>query len=110
MEERGYIYIKDRKKDMLLVSGFNVYPNEIEDVINTYPKVKESAVIGVPDEVVGEIVKIFIVKLDPSLTEDEVRQYARTQLAAYKVPKLVEFRDDLPKTNIGKVLRRKLRD
>lgn len=112
MDENGYIYISDRIKDMLLVSGFNVYPNEVEDAINTHPKVKESAVIGVPDpdEIAGDIVKVFVVKLDPSLTENEVRTYARTQLAAYKVPKIVEFRDDLPKTNIGKVLRRKLKE
>ena len=110
MDERGFIKIVDRKKDMILVSGFNVYPNEIEDVIASHPGVLECAVIGVPDAKSGEAVKVFIVKKDPNLTEEDVIEYCGTQLTGYKVPKQIEFRTDLPKTNVGKILRRELRD
>ncbi|WP_444930531.1 AMP-binding protein [Microbulbifer sp. SSSA002] len=110
VQDDGYIKIVDRKKDMIIVSGFNVYPNEIEDVISAHPKVTEAAAIGIPDEKSGEQVKLFLVKADPSLTEDEVVAYCREHLTAYKVPKQVEFREDLPKTNVGKILRRELRD
>ncbi|MBR1121578.1 long-chain fatty acid--CoA ligase [Bradyrhizobium lablabi] len=110
MDERGYTKIVDRKKDMILVSGFNVFPNEIEDVIATHPGVLEVAVIGVEDSKSGEAVKAFIVKKDQNLTADDVIKYCGTQLTAYKVPKQIEFRTDLPKTNVGKILRRELRD
>ena len=110
MDERGYFKIVDRKKDMILVSGFNVYPNEIEDVIATNPKVLEVAAIGVPSESSGEVVKIFIVKKDPSLTEEELLSFCKSNLTGYKVPKVVEFREELPKSNVGKILRRELRD
>lgn len=106
----GFVKIVDRKKDMILVSGFNVYPNEIEDVIAKHPKVLEVAAIGVPDQHSGEVVKVVIVKKDPSLTEKEVTDFARLSLTNYKIPKHVEFRTELPKTNVGKVLRRALRD
>jgi len=110
MTEDGYFKIVDRKKDMILVSGFNVFPNEIEDVIALHPKVLEVAVIGVPDAKSTEAVKVFIVKGDPSLTEDEVRGYCAEQLTGYKRPRHIEFRDELPKSNVGKILRRELRD
>lgn len=110
MHENGYFQIVDRKKDMILVSGFNVYPNEIEDVLAMHPKVMESAAIGMPDEKSGEVVKVFIVKKDPSLSAEEVIAYCRENMTGYKIPKQVEFRTDLPKTNIGKILRRALRD
>jgi long-chain acyl-CoA synthetase len=110
MDQRGYTKIVDRKKDMILVSGFNVYPNEIEEVIASHPGVLECAVIGVPDAKSGEAVKAFIVRKDPSLTAEEVIKFCGTQLTAYKVPKQIEFRTDLPKTNVGKILRRELRD
>jgi long-chain acyl-CoA synthetase len=110
MTEEGYFKIVDRKKDMILVSGFNVFPNEIEDVIASHPKVLEVAVIGVPDAKSTEAVKVFIVKSDPSLTEEEVRAYCAEQLTGYKRPRHIEFRDDLPKSNVGKILRRELRD
>ncbi|UPJ49109.1 long-chain fatty acid--CoA ligase [Bradyrhizobium sp. 200] len=110
MDERGYTKIVDRKKDMILVSGFNVYPNEIEEVIASHPGVLECAVIGVADAKSGEAVKAFIVKKDQNLTADDVIKYCGTQLTAYKVPKQIEFRTDLPKTNVGKILRRELRD
>lgn len=110
MEEDGYFKIVDRKKDMILVSGFNVFPNEIEDVMATHPKVLEAAAIGVPNEKSGEIVKVFVVKKDKSLTKDELIEHCRSELTGYKIPKEVEFRDDLPKSNVGKILRRKLRD
>lgn len=110
MDEDGFFKIVDRKKEMINVSGFNVYPNEIENVIAGHPKVLEVGVIGVPDEKSTEIVKAFIVKKDDSLTQEEVIAYCRENLTAYKVPKAVEFRSELPKTNIGKILRRKLRD
>jgi long-chain acyl-CoA synthetase len=110
MDERGYTKIVDRKKDMILVSGFNVYPNEIEEVIASHAGVLECAVIGVADSKSGEAVKAFIVKKDPNLTAEEVIKYCSTQLTGYKVPKQIEFRTDLPKTNVGKILRRELRD
>ncbi|MEY3052516.1 MAG: hypothetical protein RLY31_2301 [Bacteroidota bacterium] len=110
MHEDGYFQIVDRKKDMILVSGFNVYPNEIEDFVVTHPKVSECAAIGVPDEKSGEVVKLFVVKKDSSLTEKELLEYCRTGLTAYKVPRSVEFRSELPKTNVGKILRRMLRE
>ncbi|MFM7155391.1 MAG: AMP-binding enzyme, partial [Bacteroidota bacterium] len=97
------------KKDMILVSGFNVFPNEIEDVLAMHPKVLESAAVGVPDEKSGEVVKVFVVKKDPSLTSEELIAHCRENLTAYKVPRHVEFRDALPKTNVGKILRRELR-
>jgi long-chain acyl-CoA synthetase len=110
MTADGFFKIVDRKKDMVLVSGFNVYPNEIEDVIAHHPKVREVAVIGVPDDKSTEAVKVFIVKADPSLTEAEVRAFCAEQLTGYKRPKHIEFRDELPKSNVGKILRRELRD
>lgn len=106
----GYFKIVDRKKDMVLVSGFNVYPNEIEDVVAQCPGVLEVACVGVPDERSGEAVKIFVVKKDPNLSTDTVKAYCRENLTAYKCPKHIEFRDELPKTNVGKILRRALRD
>ncbi len=110
MDERGYIRIVDRKKDMILVSGFNVYPNEIEGVVQQHPKVLECAAVGVPDDKSGEAVKLFVVKKDPSLTKAEIDSWCHEQLTGYKRPRFVEFRDDLPKTNVGKILRRELRD
>ena len=110
MDEQGFFYIVDRKKDMILVSGFNVYPNEVEDVVAMMPGVLEVAAVGVPDEKSGEAVKLVIVKKDPSLTAEQVKAHARENLTGYKQPKYVEFRDELPKTNVGKILRRELRD
>src|SRR6476620_1675084 len=110
MDERGFFYIVDRKKDMILVSGFNVYPNEVEDVIAMMPGVREVAAVGVPDEKSGEAVKVVIVKKDPALTAEQVKAYAREYLTGYKHPKYVEFRSELPKTNGGKILRRELRE
>ena len=110
MDEKGYFYIVDRKKDMILVSGFNVYPNEIEDVVATHPGVLEVAAIGVPDEKSGEAVKIVVVRKDKSLTEADLRAHCKANLTGYKLPKYIEFRDSLPKTNVGKILRRELRD
>ena len=110
MAPDGYIKIVDRKKDMILVSGFNVYPNEIEEVIAGHPGVMECAVIGVADEKSGEAVKAFVVRKDPNLTAEDIIRFCREQLTAYKVPKHIEFRTDLPKTNVGKILRRQLRD
>ena len=109
MDERGYTRIVDRKKDMILVSGFNVFPNELENVISLCPGVVECAAIGVPDEKQGEAIKVFVVKNDPILTEDDVMKYCRQNLTGYKMPKYIEFREDLPKTNVGKILRRELR-
>jgi len=109
MDERGYTRIVDRKKDMILVSGFNVFPNELENVISLCPGVVECAAIGVPDDKQGEAIKIFIVKNDPTLSEDDVARYCRENLTGYKHPKYIEFRDELPKTNVGKILRRELR-
>jgi len=110
MDENGFFYIVDRKKDMILVSGFNVYPNEIEDVIAMMPGVLEVAAVGVPDEKSGEAVKVVIVKKDPSLTADQIKAHARENLTGYKHPRYIEFRTELPKTNVGKILRRELRD
>ncbi|MEK2688550.1 AMP-binding protein [Bdellovibrio sp. GT3] len=110
VDNDGFFKIVDRKKDMILVSGFNVYPNEVEEVIASHPGVLEVAAIGVPDEHSGEIVKVVIVKKDPNLTPEEVIAHARKSLTGYKAPKLVEFRTELPKTNVGKILRRALRD
>lgn len=110
MHPDGYFQIVDRKKDMILVSGFNVYPNEIEDVIAMMPKVLEVAAIGVPDEKSGEVPKVFVVKKDDSLTEAEIIEHCRANLTGYKIPRYVEFRTELPKTNVGKILRRELRD
>ncbi|WFU24157.1 long-chain fatty acid--CoA ligase [Bradyrhizobium sp. CB1717] len=110
MDEKGYTKIVDRKKDMILVSGFNVYPNEIEEVIASHPGVLECAVIGIPDSKSGEAVKAFVVKKDPNLTAEAVIKFCHEQLTGYKVPKHIEFRTDLPKTNVGKILRRQLRD
>jgi long-chain acyl-CoA synthetase len=110
MDDRGYVYIEDRKKDMILVSGFNVYPNEIEGVVITHPGVLEVAAVAQPDEKSGEVVALFVVKKDPALTETAIIEFCRSQLTGYKVPKRVYFRDELPKTNVGKILRRALRD
>ena len=109
MDERGYVRIVDRKKDMILVSGFNVYPNEIEQVVGLLPGVVECAAVGVPDEKSGEAVKLYVVRRDPTLSEDDVARYCRDNFTAYKRPKIIEFRDSLPKTNVGKILRRELR-
>ena len=109
MDARGFFKIVDRKKDMVLVSGFNVYPNEVEDVVAGLPGVLECAVVGVPDAKTGEAVKLVIVKKDPALTEQQVREYCRANLTGYKQPKVIEFRKDLPKTPVGKILRRELR-
>jgi long-chain acyl-CoA synthetase len=110
MDENGYVKIVDRKKDMILVSGFNVYPNELEGVIAAHPGVLECAVIGVPDEHSGEAVKVFVVKKDPSLTAEQLMDYCKRELTGYKKPKYIEFRSELPKTNVGKILRRALRE
>jgi long-chain acyl-CoA synthetase len=110
MNEGGFVKIVDRKKDMILVSGFNVYPNELEDVIASHPGVLECAVVGVPDENSGEAVKVFVVRKDPNLTTEQLMDYCKTQFTGYKKPKYIEFRDELPKTNVGKILRRVLRD
>ncbi|WP_310567585.1 long-chain-fatty-acid--CoA ligase [Hydrogenophaga sp.] len=110
MDERGYFKIVDRKKDMILCAGFNVYPNEIEDVVSTLPGVLECAAVGIPDEKAGEAIKLVIVKKDPALTEEQVRAHCRANLTGYKQPKVIEFRQDMPKTPVGKILRRELRD
>ena len=110
MDERGYTRIVDRKKDMILVSGFNVYPNELEDVVAAMPGVLEVAAVGVPDDKTGEAIKLVLVKKDPGLTEDAVRAYCKQNLTGYKQPRMIEFRTELPKTPVGKVLRRELRD
>ena len=110
MDEKGFFFIVDRKKDMILVSGFNVYPNEIEDVIAVMPGVLEVAAVGVPDEKSGEAVKVVIVKKDPSLTAEQVKAFCRENLTNYKIPKFIEFRTELPKSNVGKILRRELRE
>ncbi|MDN2680687.1 long-chain fatty acid--CoA ligase [Janthinobacterium sp. SUN033] len=110
MDERGYVKIVDRKKDMIIVSGFNVYPNEVEDVVASCPGVLECACIGVPDANSGEAVKVFVVRKDPNLTVEQIREHCKHELTAYKKPKYIEFRDELPKTNVGKILRRQLRD
>ncbi len=110
MNERGFVYIVDRKKDMVLISGFNVYPNEVEAIIASHPDVKEVAVVGVPSSKTGEALKAFVVKRDPDLTEAELIAFCRKSLTAYKIPHVIEFRDTLPLSNVGKVLRRVLRD
>ena len=110
LDAQGFFKIVDRKKDMILVSGFNVYPNEVEDVVGSMPGVLEVACVGVPDNKQGEAVKLVIVRKDPALTEQQVRDYCRANLTGYKQPKVVEFRGELPKTPVGKILRRELRD
>jgi long-chain acyl-CoA synthetase len=110
MDANGYVYIVDRKKDMILVSGFNVYPNEVEDAVMEHPDVLEVAAVGVPDAHSGEVVKLFVVRKNPGLTEDALKQFCRDKLTGYKRPKYIEFRDSLPKSNVGKILRRTLRD
>lgn len=110
VDEQGFLRIVDRKKDMILVSGFNVYPNEIEEVLMQHPKVLEAAAIGVPSESSGEAVKVCVVRKDPSLTQEELQAHCRRHLTGYKVPRIIEFRDELPKSNVGKILRRALRD
>ena len=110
MDEKGWLKLVDRKKDLIVVSGFNVYPNEIEEVVSHNDKVMEVACIGVPNEKTGEALKVFVVKKDPSLTKEELIAFCRSELTAYKVPKDIEFRDELPKSNVGKILRRELRE
>jgi long-chain acyl-CoA synthetase len=110
VDEGGFVHIVDRKKDMILVSGFNVYPNEIEEVLAAHPGVLEAGVVGVPDARSGEAVKVVVVKKDPNLTTEALLEYCRENLTGYKMPRYVEFRAELPKTNVGKVLRRALRD
>jgi long-chain acyl-CoA synthetase len=110
MDPKGFVYIEDRKKDMILVSGFNVYPNEVEGVAVTHPGVLEVAAVAQPDERAGEVVALFVVRKDPQLGEKELIEHCRTSLTGYKVPKRVYFRDELPKTNVGKILRRELKD
>ncbi|WP_329743158.1 AMP-binding protein [Dyella sp. A6] len=110
MDANGYFYIVDRKKDMILVSGFNVYPNEVEDVVMQHPGVLEVAAVGAPDEHSGEVVKLFVVRKDASLTAEALKQYCHDNLTGYKRPRIIEFRDTLPKSNVGKILRRELRD
>jgi long-chain acyl-CoA synthetase len=109
VDEQGFVRLVDRKKDMILVSGFNVYPNEVEDVVAGHPGVLEVAAIGVPDERSGEAVKVFVVRKDPDLTAEALIAFCRENLTGYKVPHHVEFRDELPKSNVGKILRRELR-
>jgi long-chain acyl-CoA synthetase len=110
LDPDGYVYIEDRKKDMILVSGFNVYPNEVEGVVATHPGVLEVAAVAQPDERAGEVVALFVVKKDPALTEQELIAHCRESLTGYKVPKRIYFRESLPKTNVGKILRRALKD
>jgi long-chain acyl-CoA synthetase len=110
IDPQGFVFIEDRKKDMILVSGFNVYPNEVEGVAVMHPGVLEVAAVAQPDERAGEVVALFVVRKDPSLTEEQLIEHCRTQLTGYKVPKRVYFRDELPKTNVGKILRRELKD
>ena len=110
MQPDGQVRIVDRMKDMIIVSGFNVYPNEVEEVLAQHPGVKEAAVIGVADERSGESVVAYVVRRDVTLTEAELREFCRANLTGYKVPRIIEFRESLPKTNVGKVLRRALRD
>ncbi|HET8697519.1 MAG TPA: long-chain-fatty-acid--CoA ligase, partial [Gammaproteobacteria bacterium] len=110
MDPAGFVFIEDRKKDVIVVSGFKVYPNEVEDAAVRQPGVREAAAIGIPDAQSGEAVKLFVVRSDPSLTAEQVIAYARDNLTGYKVPRKVEFMDELPKSNVGKVLRRELKD
>ena len=110
MQEDGYSRIVDRKKDMILVSGFNVYPNEVEDVVALLPGVAECAAVGVPDDKTGEVVKLVVVRKDAGLDEETIRQHCKANLTAYKCPRVIEFRQELPKTPVGKILRRELRE
>ena len=110
MDHRGFVRIVDRKKDMILVSGFNVYPNEVEAIVAMHTGVLECAAIGIPDNRSGEAVKLFVVKKDMALTEDDILKHCRQHLTGYKCPRDVEFRTELPKSNVGKILRRELRD
>ena len=110
VDESGYVFIEDRKKDMILVSGFNVYPNEIENVVVEMDGILEAAAIGIEDERSGEVVKIYAVRKNDTVTEQDVLDYCRENLTNYKRPRSIEFRDELPKTNVGKILRRALRD
>jgi long-chain acyl-CoA synthetase len=110
VDDKGYVFLVDRKKDMILVSGFNVYPNEVEEVVAMHPAVREVAAIGVPDEQTGEAVKLYVASSDPALTKDALIDHCKQYLTNYKVPKQIEFRPELPKTNVGKILRRALRD
>jgi long-chain acyl-CoA synthetase len=110
MDANGFVTIVDRKKDMILVSGFNVYPNEVEDVAVMHPGVMEAAAVGVTDPKTGEAVKLYVVKKDPSLTAEALIEHCRANMTAYKIPRQVAFRTELPKTNVGKILRRQLRD
>jgi long-chain acyl-CoA synthetase len=110
IQRDGYLRIVDRKKDMIVVSGFNVYPNELEDVVSKHPGVLECAAVGLPDSKNGEVIKMFVIRKDPTLTELALKDFCRTQLTGYKVPKHIEFREELPKTNVGKILRRELRE
>ena len=110
IDENGFFYIEDRKKDMILVSGFNVYPNEIEGTVVEIDGILEAAAIGIPDQKSGEVVKLFVVRNNPSVTENDVLDFCRDNFTAYKVPREIEFRDELPKTNVGKILRRALRE
>jgi long-chain acyl-CoA synthetase len=109
VDEKGYVFLVDRKKDMILVSGFNVYPNEVEDVAALHPGVREVAAVGVPDERSGEAVKLYVIRKDPALDAETLIAHCRKQLTGYKVPRYIEFRDDLPRTNVGKILRRELK-
>ena len=108
IDPKGFLKLQDRKKDMIIVSGFKVFPNEIEDTVTLHPGVLEAAAIGMPDERTGQAVKLFVVRRDPELSEVAVKQYCRDNLTGYKVPKLIEFRVQLPKSNIGKILRKEL--
>ncbi len=110
MDEDGYIKIVDRKKDMIIVSGFKVFPNEVEGVIASHPKVLEVAAVGVKDERCGEVVKVYVVKKDTSLIEEELQEFCKENLTPYKQPRYIEFKTELPKTNVGKILRRELRE
>jgi long-chain acyl-CoA synthetase len=110
MDTRGYVFIEDRKKDMILVSGFNVYPNEVEAIAATHPGIVEVAAVAQPDEHSGEVVALYVVRKDPALTEKAIIDFCRKSLAAYKVPRHVYFREELPKTNVGKILRKALRE
>ena len=110
LDEDGFLFLTDRKKDMIVVSGFNVYPNELEDVLVAHPDVVECAAVGVQNESTGEAIRMFVVRSNPDLSEDDVRNFMREGLTGYKVPKSVVFKDELPKTAVGKILRRELRD
>jgi long-chain acyl-CoA synthetase len=110
IDECGFLYIEDRKKDLILVSGFNVYPNEIENVVVAHPEVMEAAAVGVPDEHSGEAVRLFVVRKTPLLKEEQLMEHCRKNLTGYKMPREIVFREELPKNNIGKVLRRALRE